>query len=228
MKSDSKLPEDWAGVLADFCERESYQKLTRYLLREKEMGRVIYPLEREVFSAFELTPFSAVRMVILGQDPYHGPGQAHGLSFSVKPGVRVPPSLANIYKELASDIGMKTPSSGYLASWAKQGVFMLNSVLTVEANKPGSHAGRGWEDFTDGVIERLSETKSGLVFFLWGSYAHKKRALIDDTRHLILASAHPSPLSAYRGFLGSKVFSQANAYCVGLKQRAINWQINDV
>lgn len=200
--------------LADFLKRES-------LLRKKK----IFPSQSDVFSAFNMTPFERVKVVIIGQDPYHGPSQAHGLSFSVLPGVKIPPSLANIYKELSSDLGLDLPSGGCLKKWAQQGVFMLNSTLTVEKGRAGSHQKKGWEEFTDKVVELLNQEREGLVFFLWGSFAQKKGEKIDSSRHFVLSSPHPSPLSAYRGFLGSRPFSRANKYLVRRGSSPIDWAI---
>ncbi len=221
-----QLPNDWSIDLEGAFQQDSYSKLRQFLSSEKSSGKIIYPPEEHIFSGFKLTPFNAVKVVILGQDPYHGLGQAHGLSFSVQPGVRLPPSLVNIYKELASDVGIERPTHGCLESWAKQGVLLLNAVLTVEADKPGSHAGKGWEEVTDAAIRQLSKKRSNLVFILWGSYAQKKSALIDGRKHLILKSVHPSPLSSYRGFFGSKPFSKANAYLVSKGLTPIDWQIS--
>jgi uracil-DNA glycosylase len=182
------------------------------LLERKRQGAVIYPPGDLIFNAMNSTPFDSVKVVILGQDPYHGPGQAHGLCFSVKEGIAVPPSLINIYKELASDLGVDPPRNGNLQHWADQGVLLLNAVLTVERGKAGAHQGKGWERFTDRVIAELNENRDGLVFMLWGSYAMKKGAMIDRERHLVLTAPHPSPLSAHRGFFGCRHFSQANQW----------------
>jgi uracil-DNA glycosylase len=186
---------------------------------------VIYPPGSQWFAAFNSTPFDQVRLVILGQDPYHGAGQAHGLCFSVLPGVKVPPSLANIYKELADDLGIVPPDHGCLTSWAQQGVLLLNATLTVEQANAGAHQGKGWEQFTDRAIRALNDQRQGIVFLLWGSYAQKKGAFIDQSRHLVLKSVHPSPLSAYRGFLGCKHFSAANQYLQQQGQSGIDWQL---
>ena len=193
---------------------------------EREAGQIVYPPAADVFNAFRATEFGRVRVVILGQDPYHGANQAHGLAFSVREGVAVPPSLVNIYKELAQDIpGFQIPKHGCLQSWAEQGVLLLNTVLTVRARQAHSHAALGWETFTDTVIRRLAEQRKHLVFILWGSHAQKKGAFIDRGRHLVLTSPHPSPLSAYRGFFGSKPFSQTNAYLQKHGQTPIDWQV---
>ncbi|MBX2823612.1 MAG: uracil-DNA glycosylase [Gammaproteobacteria bacterium] len=199
--------------------------LKEYLRTRKTKKVVIYPHSANWFHAFSLTPFEAVKVVVLGQDPYHGPGQAHGLSFSVPEGVRPPPSLVNIYKEINSDLGLEIPASGCLESWARQGVFLLNSVLTVEQGQAAAHQGRGWEDFTDRAIQVLNDEREHLVFLLWGSYAQKKGAIIDSSRHLVLRSPHPSPLSAHRGFLGCGHFSKANEYLASHGQEVIDWSV---
>jgi uracil-DNA glycosylase len=219
----------WRDVLRDEREKPYFTDLLAFIENERAKGVVIYPKNSEVFNAFTLTPFESVRVVILGQDPYHGPGQAHGLSFSVKPPVPPPPSLVNIFSELHRDLGLwsaspnQRPANGSLEGWARQGVLLLNAVLTVEANKPGSHANRGWERFTDYVIQQLNQGRSGLVFLLWGSYAQKKAAFLDRTKHLVLEAPHPSPLSAYRGFIGCGHFSKANAYLAKHGEPPIDW-----
>jgi uracil-DNA glycosylase len=201
--------------------------LNQFLAQEKEQETIVYPTPSDVFNAFNLTPFNEVKVVILGQDPYHGANQAHGLSFSVQQGVAVPPSLKNIYKELQTDIpGFNIPSHGDLSSWAKQGVLLLNATLTVRANEPGSHQKMGWEQFTDNAIKALSSEKSGLIFILWGRHAQAKASLIDSGKHLVLTAAHPSPFSAYNGFFGCKHFSKANAYLLSKGEKPINWQID--
>jgi uracil-DNA glycosylase len=201
--------------------------LTQFLKQENEQGTIVYPKHSDVFNAFKLTPLNEVKVVILGQDPYHGTNQAHGLSFSVQKGVAVPPSLKNIYKELQADIpGFNMPSHGDLSSWAKQGVLLLNATLTVRANEPGSHQKMGWEQFTDKAIEALNAEKSGLVFILWGRHAQAKASLIDSSKHLILMAAHPSPFSAFNGFFGCKHFSKANAYLLSKGEKPIIWQID--
>lgn len=199
-------------------------RLRAFLQGEKAAGKRIFPPGPEIFNALNSTPLGCVKVVIIGQDPYHGPGQAHGLCFSVKPGVRVPPSLQNIYKELHADIDFEIPRHGYLQSWAEQGVLLLNATLTVEQGRAGAHQGKGWEQFTDRIIELLNE-QQGLVFLLWGSYAQKKGAAIDRARHLVLQSPHPSPLSASRGFFGNRHFSRANAYLQQQGRPAISWQL---
>lgn len=203
------------------------QKLRQFLKHEIAQKKEIYPRGPNYFAALDMTPFDHVKVVILGQDPYHGPGQAHGLSFSVPPGVPVPPSLVNIYKELESDLGIPRTRNGHLEAWAKQGVLLLNSVLTVESGRAASHQGQGWEQFTDKIIHLLAEEREHLVFILWGSYAQKKGAFIDRKKHLVIESPHPSPLSAHRGFLGSKPFSRANAYLKAHGLEPIQWQLSD-
>lgn len=219
------LPPCWHDRLGPLLQTPTLQALATYLRARKQAGATIYPPGRQFFNAFNTTPFNAVRVVILGQDPYHGPGQAHGLSFSVLPGVPVPPSLQNIFKEIEADLGLPTPRHGYLQSWAEQGVLLLNSVLSVEAGQARSHAGKGWEDVTDHAISRLSQERTHLVFMLWGSFAQAKQPLIDPTRHLVLTAPHPSPLSAHQGFLGCRHFSQANAYLQQQGLPPIDWAL---
>ena len=201
------------------------QQLAVFLRQRKADGATVYPPGPRIFAAFDATPFDAVKVVVLGQDPYHGPGQAHGLCFSVPPGVPVPPSLDNIYKELARDTGFARPDHGCLLPWARQGVLLLNSVLTVEAGKPGSHQGKGWEGFTDHVVDVLNREQEGLVFLLWGSYAQAKGKVIDTARHRVLRAPHPSPLSAYRGFIGCGHFSAANQYLGRQGKRPVDWRL---
>ena len=220
-----QLEPSWKAVLADEFEQPYMQNLRAFLRQQKAQGKRIYPPGKLIFNALNSTPFDRVRLVIIGQDPYHGPGQAHGLCFSVLPGVQVPPSLKNIYKELHSDVGFADPGHGCLLPWAKQGVLLLNATLTVEAGKAGSHQGKGWEQFTDRIIALLNEKKSGLAFLLWGSYAQKKGASIDRSRHLVLQSPHPSPLSASRGFFGNRHFSRANTWLQEQGGSAIDWQL---
>lgn len=220
-----KLEPSWLNVLGGEFDQPYMQQLREFLVLQKGAGRVIYPPSSQWFSAFNSTPFDQVRVVILGQDPYHGPNQAHGLCFSVMPGVKVPPSLMNIYKELQDDLAVQPPSHGCLTSWAEQGVLLLNATLTVEQANAGAHQGKGWERFTDQAIRALNDQRDGIVFLLWGSYAQKKGAFIDQSRHLVLKSVHPSPLSAYRGFLGCKHFSTANNYLQQRGQLAIDWQL---
>jgi uracil-DNA glycosylase len=201
------------------------QTLSTFLRAEKQAGKRIYPPGPEIFAAFDHTPFDAVRVVILGQDPYHGPGQAHGLCFSVRPGVSVPPSLGNIFKEIQRDLGIARPDHGCLTAWADRGVLLLNSVLTVEEGRAGAHANRGWESFTDAAIDALNREREGLVFLLWGSYAQRKGQLIDTDRHCVLKSVHPSPLSAHRGFLGCGHFSAANRYLEAHGRPPVDWSL---
>jgi len=220
-----KLEESWLNRLSAEFNAPYMQALKQFLSQEREAGKTIYPKGSEWFAALDQTPFDKVRVVILGQDPYHGEGQAHGLCFSVRDGVRPPPSLLNIYKELKSDLGINPPPTGNLTPWAKQGVLLLNAVLTVEASKAASHQGKGWEQFTDHIIRLLNDEKRNLVFILWGSYAQKKAAFVDRSKHLVIASAHPSPLSAHNGFLGSKPFSRCNDYLVAHGQEPIDWSL---
>ncbi len=220
-----KLHESWRIPLQPEFDAPYMQELRAFLVTERDAGKVIYPRSTEWFAALDATPLDKVRVVILGQDPYHGEGQAHGLCFSVKSGVRPPPSLLNIYKELQADLGNKSPPHGNLRHWAEQGVLLLNSVLTVEAGRAASHQGKGWERFTDAVVRLLANQDRPLVFILWGAYAQRKGAFIDKTRHLVIASAHPSPLSAHNGFLGSKPFSKANQFLEGHGQQPINWAL---
>ena len=217
----------WQRVLDDEFAAPYMQDLKQFLRAEKDKQKVIYPHSSNWFHALETTPLDQVKVVILGQDPYHQPGQAHGLCFSVKPGVKTPPSLVNIYKELESDLGVKPVAHGYLESWAKQGVLLLNAVLTVEDSKANAHQGKGWEQFTDKVISTVNEQCENVVFMLWGSYAQRKGSVIDTDRHLVLKAPHPSPLSAHRGFFGCRHFSQANQYLEAHGQSTINWQLPD-
>lgn len=205
------IEESWKTVLKEEFDKPYFDEIVHFLRQEKQLGKVIYPKGPDIFRAFDLTPFSKVRVLLLGQDPYHGPNQAHGLCFSVNPGVKIPPSLANIYKELQSDIGLPIPDSGDLTHWAQQGILMLNASLTVEAAKPMSHAHIGWETFTDAVIKKVSDEKNGVVFVLWGKFAQQKEVLIDTSKHTVLKAAHPSPFSAYNGFLGCRHFSKLNS-----------------
>lgn len=221
-----QLEASWLAVLADEFDQPYMRELKVFLAQEKAQGKVIYPASQEWFAAFDKTPFDQVKVVILGQDPYHGANQAHGLCFSVPIGVKLPPSLVNIYKELTADLNIASATQGCLDYWAKQGVLLLNATLTVESGQAGSHQNKGWEKFTDSAIQALNEQREGLVFILWGSYAQKKGAFIDTQRHLVIKSAHPSPLSAYRGFFGSRPFSKTNAYLESLNKKAIDWQIN--
>ncbi|MGI1677346.1 MAG: uracil-DNA glycosylase [Cellvibrionaceae bacterium] len=222
---EAKLNESWLSELADQFSMQYMIDLEAFLKKEKEAGKIIYPKGDSIFNAFNTTPFDKVKVVILGQDPYHGPNQAHGLCFSVMPSVKTPPSLRNIYKELESDLGIEIPDHGYLQSWAEQGVLMLNAMLTVEKSKAGSHQGKGWENFTDAAIKALNDKRENIVFLLWGSYAQKKGEFIDRKKHLVLESTHPSPFSAYRGFLGCKHFSQANAYLKLHGYEVVDWNL---
>ncbi len=218
--------QTWSDVLGKEKQQAYFQETMNFVRHERESGKTIYPPSADVFNAFKYTEFADVKVVILGQDPYHGPNQAHGLCFSVLPGVAVPPSLVNIYKELQRDIpGFETPKHGYLLSWAEQGVLLLNTVLTVEAGKAHSHASLGWETFTDRVIASLNESRDGLIFLLWGNHAQKKGQYIDRQRHHVLMAPHPSPLSAHRGFLGCGHFSKTNQYLADAGNAQINWQI---
>ncbi|TAN08260.1 MAG: uracil-DNA glycosylase [Rhodanobacteraceae bacterium] len=220
-----RLEASWKARVGDYFERPDMQALAGFLRAEKRAGKRIYPPGPEIFAAFAATPFDAVKVVILGQDPYHGPGQAHGLCFSVRPGVPVPPSLQNIFAEVESDLGLPRPDHGCLGAWAQRGVLLLNSVLTVQAGMAGSHQGKGWEGFTDRVIDVLNRDREGLVFLLWGSYAQAKGKLIDRQRHCVLTAPHPSPLSAHRGFLGCRHFSKANQYLESRDRPPIDWSL---
>jgi len=222
----STFEPGWQEILEQELEKDYMQSLRNFLKQEKETGQVVYPRSADVFNAFRHTPFDIVKVVLLGQDPYHGPGQAHGLSFSVQKGVPIPPSLRNMYKELASDIpAFKVPVHGDLSSWADQGVLLLNATLTVRAHQAGSHQGKGWENFTNHVISALSAEKKGLVFLLWGKFAQNKAQLIDATKHNLLKAAHPSPLSAHNGFLGCRHFSKTNEILLAQGQAPIDWQV---
>lgn len=226
MKKDSvQLEESWKELLAEEFEKDYMINLGEFLRCEIKAGKIIYPKGSEIFQALNSTPFDKVSVVILGQDPYHGPNQAHGLCFSVKPGVPTPPSLVNIYKELNSDLGIPPANHGYLQSWADQGVLLLNNVLTVEQGKAGSHHGKGWERFTSRIVELLNERREGLVFLLWGSPAQQKGKTVDPSRHLVLKAPHPSPLSAHRGFLGCEHFSKTNAYLKKIGRAQIDWRL---
>jgi uracil-DNA glycosylase len=219
---DVKIESSWKEKLAAEFEKPYFEQLTDFV-RSEYATRTIYPKGSKIFNAFEHTPFDQVKVVILGQDPYHEPGQAHGLCFSVNDGIPLPPSLINIYKELSDDLGIQPAASGNLERWAKQGVLLLNATLTVQAHRAGSHQNKGWEEFTDAVIHCIAEEKEHVVFILWGSYAQRKGAFIDPWRHLVLKTAHPSPLSVYRGFFGSKPFSKANNYLVEKGQTPVEW-----
>lgn len=218
-----KIDPSWLAQLGAEFEKDYMKSLKIFLQQEKNKNKTIYPKGNNYFEALNRTPFNKVKVVILGQDPYHGPGQAHGLSFSVPKGVRPPPSLLNIFKEIKSDLGRSPSVSEDLSSWADQGVLLLNSVLTVEDGKPASHQGKGWEQFTDRIIQLLNEKRTNLVFILWGSYAQKKAAFVDRNKHFVIESVHPSPLSAHRGFMGSKPFSKANQYLQKNLGSEIQW-----
>lgn len=217
-----QIEESWKEALMPEFSKDYFIRLTDFVRKEYH-ETTVYPPGKLIFNAFNLCPFDKVKVVIIGQDPYHGPGQAHGLCFSVNDGIQPPPSLVNIFKEINSDLGKPIPQSGNLTRWAEQGVLLLNATLTVRAHQAGSHQKRGWEEFTDAVIRKLAEEKSNLVFILWGSYAQKKGAFIDRNKHLVLTSVHPSPLSAYNGFFGNHHFSLANDYLVKNGKTAIDW-----
>jgi len=218
------LPAAWQPILADEIAKPYYQQLATFVETERQQ-HTVYPPEADMFSALALTPLEQTKVLILGQDPYHDAGQAHGLAFSVRPGVRLPPSLANIFGELRSDLGSTFPNNGYLVPWAEQGVMLLNAVLTVRAHEANSHKDKGWETFTDAIIQKVSDKTTPVIFVLWGSYAQKKGRLIDTTRHTVIQSAHPSPLSARNGFFGSKPFSAINSALRSANLTEINWQI---
>jgi uracil-DNA glycosylase len=220
-----QLDPSWKARVGDYLRRPDMQELAAFLRQRKAAGARVYPPGADIFAALNATPFDKVKVVVLGQDPYHGPGQAHGLSFSVRPGVPAPPSLENIFKELQRDLGIPRPTHGCLQHWAEQGVLLLNAVLTVEESCAGAHAGKGWEGFTDHIVDVLNREREHLVFLLWGSYAQKKGAMIDTRRHKVLRAPHPSPLSAHRGFLGCGHFSAANDYLRRTGQAPIDWSL---
>ena len=220
-----QLEPSWKAQVGDYLLRPDMRALAGFLRERKASGAVVFPPGPQIFSAFDATPFEQVKVVILGQDPYHGRGQAHGLSFSVQPGVPIPPSLLNIYKEIERDLGIARPDHGCLLPWAQRGALLLNAVLTVEEGQAGAHQGRGWEGFTDHVVEQLNREREGLVFMLWGAYAKKKGAVIDTRRHRVLHAPHPSPLSAHRGFLGCGHFSAANDYLQRQGQPPMDWSL---
>jgi len=220
-----QLDPSWKAHVGDYLRRPDMQELAAFLRTRKAAGAKVYPPGADLFAALDATPFDRVKVVILGQDPYHGPGQAHGLCFSVRPGVPAPPSLENIFKELQRDLGLPRPSHGCLQHWAEQGVLLLNAVLTVEEGRAGAHAGKGWEGFTDHIVDVLNREREHLVFLLWGSYAQKKGAMIDTRKHKVLRAPHPSPLSAHRGFLGCGHFSAANDYLRRTGQAPIDWSL---
>lgn len=215
----------WQSILEEEKQKDYFKQILSTIKTERESGDIIYPKESDIFSALDYTDFNKVKVVIIGQDPYHGENQAHGLCFSVQKGVKTPPSLKNIFKELNSDLGIDIAEHGCLESWAKQGVLMLNSVLTVKAKTPGSHAKLGWQIFTDKIIQELNDKRSNIVFLLWGAYAQKKGEIIDRNKHYVLETTHPSPFSAHRGFLGSKHFSKCNDFLKANNQEIINWTI---
>lgn len=222
---DVQIEQSWKDVLQPEFDKPYFAEIVSFLKAEKQAGKIIYPAGNNIFNAFNTTPFSNVKVVILGQDPYHNPNQAHGLSFSVQDGIAPPPSLVNIYKELHTDIGMQRPTHGNLQKWAEQGVLLLNASLTVEQNKPMSHSKIGWHEFTNNVIKILSEQKENLVFMLWGGFAKSKMSMIDGSKHNILMAAHPSPLSAHNGFFGCKHFSKANSWLEQHGIPPINWSL---
>jgi uracil-DNA glycosylase len=221
------IENSWKKELQEEFKKPYFEGLVQHLKAEKQLGKTLYPAGANIFNAFNTTPFDKVKVLLLGQDPYHGPGQAHGLCFSVQKGVPHPPSLVNIYKELKADLGIPIPKTGDLTKWAQQGVFMLNASLTVRAGEPMSHAKIGWAAFTDAVIKKVADHKEHVVFILWGKFAQEKAALIDATKHLILKAAHPSPLSAHNGFFGSKPFSRTNEYLTAHGIDPVDWKINE-
>lgn len=222
---DIQIEESWKDVLKEEFEKAYFLHIVTFLKAEKASGKIIYPPGPLIFNAFKQTPFPKVKVVLLGQDPYHNKGQAHGLCFSVPDGIAKPPSLINIFKELENDLGIKMPQNGNLEKWAIQGVLLLNASLTVRQNEPGSHARTGWLQFTDNVIRKISEEKKGIVFLLWGKFAQEKQALIDETKHFVLKAAHPSPLSAHNGFFGCKHFSKTNELLARQHQMPIDWKL---
>jgi uracil-DNA glycosylase len=226
VKIEPRLSESWKTQLEEEFRSPYFIRLKEFLLREKSAGKVIYPPGRSIFRAFENTPFEEVKVVILGQDPYHGQGQANGLCFSVSEGIPLPPSLKNIFKELQSDLGIPFPKNGNLDKWASQGVLLLNATLTVRAGEAGSHQNQGWEQFTDTIIRLLSEKKEGLVFLLWGRFAQAKEGLIDSNKHYLLKAAHPSPFSAHSGFLGCRHFSKANQLLISSGKEPVDWRLD--
>ncbi len=228
MSQKLKLEASWKARVGDYFDRPEMQRLAQFLRDELRAGKIVHPAPAKIFAALDATPFDQVKVVILGQDPYHGSGQAHGLCFSVLPGVPPPPSLENIFKELQRDLGLPRPDHGCLSAWAQRGVLLLNSVLTVEHGLAGSHQGKGWEGFTDAVVDHLNHEREGLVFLLWGSYAQAKGKLIDTRRHRVLKAPHPSPLSAHRGFIGCEHFSLSNKWLRDNGQAEIDWRLPPV
>jgi uracil-DNA glycosylase len=225
MEIQPKIEESWKNILQEEFKKPYFGELKKFIVGEIKNGVTIYPRGQHIFAAFNNTPFDNVNVVVLGQDPYHGNGQAHGLCFSVPNGVPPPPSLVNIYKELHSDLGMPIPQTGSLERWAQQGVFLLNATLTVRAGQAGSHQGRGWEEFTDSIIKIVSEKKEGIIFLLWGKFAQSKQVLIDASKHFILTAAHPSPFSAHSGFFGCKHFSKTNEILTSQGKKEIDWSV---
>ncbi|HRG58255.1 MAG TPA: uracil-DNA glycosylase [Bacteroidia bacterium] len=225
MSDQVQIEKSWKNILSGEFQQEYFKEIKSFILHEKSLGKVVYPPGNLIFNAFNLTPFDKVKVVIIGQDPYHGEGQAHGLSFSVPYGVKPPPSLQNIYKEIAQEFGFEMPIHGNLESWALQGVLLLNAILTVNANEPASHKAAGWENFTNAVIHHLSSKKENLVFLLWGKFAQNKDLIIDSRKHLILKAAHPSPFSAYQGFFGCKHFSMTNDFLKSKMLSPIDWSL---
>lgn len=221
------IGNDWDEILSDAFASDWYGEL-RQFLKEEYSRYTVYPDMHDIFNALKATPYGAVKAVILGQDPYHNPGEAHGMCFSVKPGVKIPPSLVNIFKEINSDLGIPIPDNGYLKPWAEQGVLLLNTILTVRRNEPYSHKGKGWEKLTDTVISRLNEREDPVVFLLWGAPARYKKSLITNPRHFVLEAAHPSPLSAYNGFFGCRHFSETNSILFSLGKTPINWELKNL
>lgn len=223
----SKITNDWLKPLEPEFKKDYYKELF-YKVKDEYSKNIVYPDSEDIFNAFHLTPLSKVKVVILGQDPYHEPGQAHGLSFSVKPGIAIPPSLVNIYKELEDDVGIKIPNNGYLEKWAKEGVLLLNTILTVRAHQAMAHSNFGWQEFTDAAIKILNQEDRPIVFMLWGKPAGQKEVMLTNEKHLVLKAPHPSPLSAYRGFFGCKHFSKANEFLIANGEKPIDWQIEDI
>ena len=228
MSEQVQIASSWKVILESEFKEDYFKRIKSFILNEKAKGKEVYPAGKLMFNAFNLTPFEQVKVVIIGQDPYHGIGQAHGLSFSVPDGIKTPPSLQNIYKEIGQDLGLPIPNHGNLEAWAKQGVLLLNAVLSVNASEPASHKAAGWENFTNAVIYHLSKQRKNLVFLLWGRFAQEKELLIDSNKHLILKAAHPSPFSAYQGFFGCKHFSKTNDYLVSKSISPIDWSIKSV
>lgn len=228
MSEQVQIAASWKVILDAEFKEDYFKQIKSFILNEKAKGKEVYPAGKLMFNAFNLTPFEQVKVVIIGQDPYHGFGQAHGLSFSVPEGIKTPPSLQNIYKEIGQDLGLPIPNHGNLEAWAKQGVLLLNAVLSVNASEPASHKAAGWENFTNAVIYHLSQQRKNLVFLLWGRFAQEKELLIDSNKHLILKAAHPSPFSAYQGFFGCKHFSKTNDYLVSKSISPIDWSIKSV